>query len=111
MSAENAAPKFKSTSDEVEFLLSKYPEAKNNDFYLQWVWLREIMRLDLPEIPWRKFQMLAGKMGSVRRARQKIQSQGRLLPTDQRILDRRKRWRMIRLNERRLLEPLPSRSE
>ena len=45
---------FKNTLDEVEHLLAKYPEAKNNDFYLQWVWLKEIMKFDLPDIPSRQ---------------------------------------------------------
>lgn len=103
--------KFKSTTDQVEHLLSKYPEAKNNDFYLQWVWLKEIEGLDLPEMPWRKFQQLSGKMGSIRRARQKVQSMGKHLPSDEKILQRRKRWRNIRLQERKSLEPLSTKAK
>ena len=93
---------FKSTTEEVEYLLEKYPDAKNNDFYLQWVWLKEIENLKLPEMPWRKFEQLAGKMGSIRRARQKVQSTGKYLPSDKKIFERRKRWRNIRLQENKL---------
>ncbi len=103
--------KFKSTAEEVEYLLSKYPEAKNNDFYLQWVWLKDIEGLDLPDLPWQRFQQLAGKMGSIRRARQKVQSMGKHLPSDEKILQRRKRWRNIRLEERKLLQPLASKAK
>jgi len=108
--------KFKSTAEEVEYLLSKYPEAKNNDFYLQWfylqwVWLKDIEGLDLPDLPWQRFQQLAGKMGSIRRARQKVQSMGKHLPSDEKILQRRKRWRNIRLEERKLLQPLTSKAK
>ena len=103
--------KFKSTTEEVEYLLSKYPEAKNNDFYLQWVWLKDIEGLELPDMPWQRFQQLAGKMGSIRRARQKVQSMGKHLPSDEKILQRRKRWRNIRLQERKLLEPLSTKAK
>ena len=108
--AKSGDNRFKSTTEEVEYLLSKYPEAKNNDFYLQWVWLKDIEGLDLPEMQWRKFQQLSGKMGSIRRARQKVQSMGKHLPSDEKILQRRKRWRNIRLQERKLLEPLMSKN-
>lgn len=93
---------FKSTTEEVEYLLEKYPDTKNNDFYLQWVWLKDIEKVDLPEMPWRKFEQLAGKMGSIRRARQKVQSMGKHLPSDKKIFERRKRWRNIRLQEKKL---------
>ena len=85
-----------------KYLLEKYPDTKNNDFYLQWVWLKDIEKVDLPEMPWRKFEQLAGKMGSIRRARQKVQSMGKHLPSDKKIFERRKRWRNIRLQEKKL---------
>ena len=109
MNTDIESLKFKGTVEEVEYLLSKYPEAKNNDFYLQWLWLKEIESISLPDIPWRKFQELAGKMGSVRRARQKIQGQGKFLPTDKVILDRRKRWRTFRLGDRGTVPPTSGR--
>ena len=76
---------------------------------MQWVWLKDIEGLELPEMQWRKFQQLSGKMGSIRRARQKVQSLGKHLPSDEKILQR-KRWRNIRLQERKLLEPLMSKN-
>lgn len=89
--------KFKNTTEEVEYILSKYPEARNNDFVLQWYWLKEIAGLNMPDLPWQKYQQLAGKLGTIRRTRQKIQSLNKYLPSDKRILERRKRWRMMRL--------------
>lgn len=95
-----AVKKFKNTTDEVEYILAKYPEARNNDFVLQWYWMKEIAGLNMPDMSWQKFQQLAGKLGTIRRARQKIQGTGKYLPSDKRVLDRRKRWRMIRLSAR-----------
>ncbi|MBM3897629.1 MAG: hypothetical protein FJ358_03780 [Thaumarchaeota archaeon] len=89
--------KFRTTTEEVEYVLSKYPEARNNDFVLQWFWLKEVVGLNMPDIPWQKFQQLAGKLGTIRRTRQKIQGINKYLPSDKRVLERRKRWRMIRM--------------
>ena len=89
--------KFRNTTEEVDYILSKYPESRNNDFVLQWYWLKEIEGLNMPDLPWHKFQHLGGKLGTIRRTRQKIQSTGKYLPSDKKVLDKRKRWRMIRL--------------
>ena len=89
--------KFKSHVEEVEYLLSRYPEARNNDLFLQWVWLKEIIGLNIPDLAWQKFQLYAGKLGSLRRIRQKIQATGRFLPSDKRVLEKRTRLRMMRL--------------
>ena len=44
-----------------------HTQTNDNDFYLQWVWLKDIEGLDLPDMPWQRFQQLAGKKGSIRR--------------------------------------------
>lgn len=102
----SAVRKFRNTAEEVDYILSKYPEARNNDFILQWYWLKEIEGLNMPDLPWHKFQQLGGKLGTIRRTRQKIQSVGKHLPSDKKILDRRKRWRMIRLRSQPSKLPL-----
>ena len=96
--------KFRNTVEEVEYILLKYPEARNNDFVLQWFWLKEIVGLNMPDISWQKFQQLAGKLGTIRRTRQKIQGTNKYLPSDKRVLERRKRWRMIRTRDSKFSE-------
>lgn len=102
------ARRFKNTVEEVEYILSKYPESRNNDFVLQWYWMKDVAGIKMPDLPWQKFQQLAGKLGTIRRARQKIQGTGKYLPSDKRILDRRKRWRMIRLSMRSSFSEVPA---
>ena len=96
--------KFRNTAEEVEYILLKYPEARNNDFVLQWFWLKEVVGLNMPDIPWQKFQQLGGKLSTIRRTRQKIQGTNKYLPSDKRVLEKRKRWRMIRTHDNRFSE-------
>lgn len=80
------------TKDQVLDLLERYPSARNNDFYLQWLWLRHYGRIpDLPFIEWEQIKHFAGRLETVRRVRQKIQNtEGRFLPTDPDIIKRRR---------------------
>lgn len=89
--------RFKNTVEEVDYLLSRYPEARNNDFFLQWIWLKEIMGLNMPDLPWHKYQLYAGKLGTLRRIRQKVQATGKYLPSDKRVLETRQKRRRLRL--------------
>ena len=84
---------------QVEYLLEKYPNTRNNDFYLQLLWLKNFGGLsEIPYISWHKIKDIGGKLESVRRVRQKIQNEdGNFLPTNPRILKLRQRkqerWR------------------
>ncbi len=77
--------------DQVMLLLSRYPDARNNDFYLQLLWLKTFGGIKaLPFIEWPKIKELSGRLESVRRMRQKVQNEmGLYPPTDPEILKRR----------------------
>src|SRR5579875_2115119 len=65
----------KKTKDQVLYLLERYPAARNNDFYLQLLWLKQFGGIvELPWIDWEKIKANSGKLESVRRVRQKIQN-------------------------------------
>lgn len=72
-------------------LLERYPQSRNNDFYLQWLWLRSYGGLsDLPFLEWDEIKHLSGKFETIRRVRQKIQHvEGRFPPTDPDVVKRR----------------------
>lgn len=80
--------KFESTKAAVRFLLARYPELRNDDrplvlyywYYADWFPVLypadRACRLTAPE--------------TIRRARQKIQAEGELLPTDTKVIRMRK---------------------
>jgi hypothetical protein len=78
------------TKGEVRDLLRRFPDARNNDFYLQWLYLQYYCGIDLPFLNWEKLEEISGRLETVRRVRQKIQNDdGEFLPTDPLILARR----------------------
>lgn len=90
----------KTKKQQVEYILENYKISRDNDFALQWYWLRYF---GLPEVklPWIDFENikdLSGSLESVRRVRQKIQNEEeRLLPLDPEVIaKRRKREKSFR---------------
>ncbi|MHA1407948.1 MAG: hypothetical protein ACTSSG_11300 [Candidatus Heimdallarchaeaceae archaeon] len=82
----------KQIKDQVLFLLEHYPASRNNDFYLQVLWLKYFAGIKIPYIDWGKIGDLSGKLETVRRNRQKIQNEMCLyLPTDPEILRKRRK--------------------
>ena len=79
--------------EQVSTLLERYPGTRDNDFYLQWLWLKNYGGLpSLPYLEWEKIRDLSGKLESVRRVRQKIQhNEGKFPPTDPEVEKRRMR--------------------
>ena len=70
-------------------LLEQFPEARNNDTYLEWLFLRYVRKIDLP---WESFEKLRSfSLETVRRCRQLIQSGGNFLPTNPDVLRRRRK--------------------
>src|SRR5579883_2802336 len=88
----------KKTKDQVLYLLERYPAARNNDFYLQLLWLKQFGGIvELPWIDWEKIKANSGKLESVRRVRQKIQKEmGLFQPADPGIEARREKQRKVR---------------
>ena len=76
---------------QVQELLERYPETRNDDFYLSYLWLKYYQKLPLPFLPFRDITGVGGRLESVRRTRQIIQNEEhRFLPTDPRVLESRR---------------------
>jgi len=101
---EAVRQEFRGMKGQVEDLLRRYPDARNNDFYLIWLWLKEFSGLEVSfsnnpvKIPfnylwleYEDFKKIAGRLETVTRARRKIQAEGLFLPTDHKVLFRRRR--------------------
>ena len=86
--------RLRTMKERVEYLLEKYPNARNSDFYLIILYIRKFV----PElakyiryIPYNVIKKYDGLFESIRRTRQKIQEEGKYLPTDPEVLKRRRR--------------------
>jgi ribosomal protein S17E len=86
--------KLKTVKERVEYLLAKYPDARNSDFYLTILYIRHFvpeLAQYIKYIPYNIIKKYDGLFESIRRARQKIQEEGRYLPTDPEVLRKRRR--------------------
>jgi len=91
------AEKLKTVKERVEYILERYPEARNDDFYLYLLYVRHFepklsgyirfIPLDLVKT--------ATRFETVRRVRQKIQESGLYLPTDPKVLEKRRKLAKI----------------
>ena len=84
---------FKTIKERVEWILKNYPEARNNDFYLYLLYLRNFERELSKYIKYIPFGLIksATPFESVRRARQLIQNtEGKYPPTDPEVIRRRR---------------------
>lgn len=91
MSLDKFVKHLKTRKEQVEYLLEKYPNARNNDFYLLLLWLRHFGDLNIPWIEYRDIRKLSGSLETVRRVRQVIQNvDGHFVPTDEEVLRKRR---------------------
>ena len=82
----------KKNKEQVSYLLEKYPATRNNDFYLQLMYLRVFGGIPLPYIEWTDIRALSGRLESVRRVRQKIQNEDHMYPpTDSDVIAAREK--------------------
>lgn len=89
MSLEEAVlAELATTRKQVNYLLERYPESRNNDTYLEWLWMRYFKGINLPWIEYQKLQEFS--LETVRRIRQKIQSEGSFLPTREEVRIKRR---------------------
>ena len=94
---ESIIEELHSTEEQVRYLLGKYPEARDSDTYLEWLWMRYFKGINLP---WLEYQKLAEfSLETVRRTRQKIQSSGELIPLKSETLSKRRIKRTIYTKE------------
>lgn len=77
--------------DQVYHLLRQYPFARENDFFLQWMWLIQYGGLhNLPNLREGIFKGLgSGIMDSISRVRRKIQEHKQLMPVDPKVYRKR----------------------
>jgi hypothetical protein len=82
----NLLKDFKHKSDKVEFILEHFPEARNNDNYLIYMYWKLVDRCEtLDDV------LYATAPEVIRRARQKIQNEkGKYVPTDPEVCRKRK---------------------
>ena len=90
---ENLREKLKTVKERVEWLLANYPEARNDDFYLYILYVRHFEPELSQYIDYIPFELIkkSTRFETIRRCRQKIQEEGRYLPTDPKVLRKRRK--------------------
>jgi hypothetical protein len=87
---------FRTKKEEVEYLLERFPQTRENDFYLQYLWLKVFGKLNLPFIEWSTIKDMSGTLETVSRVRRKIQNEyGKFLPSDDVRVQRQKKRQII----------------
>ena len=87
---------FRTKKEQVEYLLERFPQTRENDFYLQYLWLKVFGKLNLPFIEWNTIKDISGTLETVSRVRRKIQNEyGKFLPSDDVRLRRERKRRAI----------------
>jgi hypothetical protein len=87
---------FRTKMEQVEYLLERFPQTRENDFYLQYLWLKVFGKLNLPFIEWNTIKDISGTLETVSRVRRKIQNEyGKFLPSDEVRLRREQKRRTI----------------
>ena len=89
--------RLKTVKDRVEYILENYPESRNDDFYLWLLYIRLFERQLSNYIKFIPYKLLknAVKFETISRVRRKIQEEGRYLPTDPKVLEKRRRLAKI----------------
>jgi len=90
---EQLLNRLQTVKDRVEYILKRYPNARNSDFYLTILYIRRF----IPElaryigyIPYEVIRKYEGLFESIRRSRQYIQNTlGLYPPTDPEVLEKR----------------------
>jgi len=90
---EELLERLKTVKERVEYILEHYPETRNNDLYLWLIYVRLFDKELSKYIKFIPYEVLkrATHFETIRRTRQKIQEEGRYLPTDPKVLRRRRR--------------------
>jgi len=90
---EALVERLKTTKERVEYILENYPETRNDDLYLWLIYVRlfdKVLSKYIRRIPYGVIKR-ATRPETLSRVRRKIQEEGRLLPTDPKVLKRRRR--------------------
>ena len=95
---EKIAEEFESIKELVRTVLEKYQEARNNDFFLVYLCLRELLKprgINLPYVPYSIIKEFSGVTETITRARRWFNERGEFLPTDPEVLEKRRRKEKI----------------
>jgi hypothetical protein len=90
---------WRTIKEQVREILKRFPEARNNDFYLQWLWLKYYAGISvaLPFLPIEDIKKVGGHLETVRRTRQEIQNdEGQYEADDDVKRARRKKQKEVR---------------
>jgi len=71
---ESVSEDLEKNKDRVFALLSESIFARNNDLYLQILYLKKHLNIEMPFIPWNVIEANGGIMESIRRVRAEIQN-------------------------------------
>ena len=90
---ENLRQRLRTVKERVEYILEKHPNARNSDLYLIILYFRYFTELGkyIKYIPYDIIKKYDGITETIRRMRQKIQEEGRYLPTDPEVLKKRRK--------------------
>jgi hypothetical protein len=93
VSEEEVKEKLETVIDRVRAILQSDEDARNSDLYLMILYLRRYTELGkyISFIPYDLIKEYDGIFENIRRARQKLNEQGFFLPTDPKVLKRRRR--------------------
>ena len=85
--------KLKTVKERVEWILANHPEARNDDFYLYILYVRTFEPELSKYIDYIPFEIIkrSTRFETIRRCRQKLQEQGLYLPTDPKVLRKRRK--------------------
>lgn len=89
--------KLKTVKARVRWLMQRFPETRNSDLYLTILYLRYFTELGqyIRFIPYELIKKYEGIFETISRTRRKIQESGELLPTDPKVLKRRRKLEKI----------------
>jgi hypothetical protein len=85
---------FKNKKSQVSYLLEKYPMTRENDFFLQYMWLKVFGKIDLPYIKWEDIKA-SGTLETLSRARRKIQNEEGRFRASEGVREHRERKRIL----------------
>jgi len=95
--SENLVERLKTIRERVEWILANHPEARNDDFYLYLLYVRYFEPKLSGYIKFIPFSLIktATRFETIRRMRQKLQEAGLYLPTDPKVLQKRRKLAKI----------------
>ena len=90
---ERLVERLKTVKERVEYILKNYPDTRNNDLYLWLIYVRLFDKELSKYIRFIPYDVLekAQSFETLRRCRQKLQEEGKYLPTDPKVARRRRR--------------------